>query len=117
MGMKRILRQTGDETEIDFTVLFDRAWHLHEIRLHIDIAPGTADILNGWIVSAASQGGSPSTFQEYDTTLVSEDMAAETDWHWQPDAPVYFGPGDAFHIDWDNSAEREWGLEVVIDTL
>lgn len=117
MSMKRILRQTGDEVEIDFTVGFDRAWHLHELRLHIDVAPGTADILNAWIVSAASQGGSPGTFQEYDTTLVSEDLAAVTDFHWQPDAPVFFGPGDSLHVDWSNTADREWGIEAVISTL
>lgn len=103
--MRRFFRETAENGAIDAELEPGIAAQIEELFLHLDQAGG-ADNLTVTRVSGAAD-------DVYDTIILTEDMSAVTDLHWQPDRPINLAKGDSLKVEWDNSSDRTYGLEIV----
>lgn len=101
---RRYTRVTAD-VAIDTTLATQGVpFQLEEIRLHLSAAGGAGDLTVTQVSGVNAV---------YNTVLLTQDMAAITDLHWQPDRPINYAAGDSLRVQWANGAGRVYGLEIV----
>lgn len=81
-----------------------RPWVLLEVRLHLSAA-GDAANFTATMDAGAGAG--------YDCVLLTQDMSAATDVHWQPTRPIVFKATDELDFAWANGSGRTYGLEII----
>uniref|UniRef100_A0A6H1ZCT0 Uncharacterized protein n=1 Tax=viral metagenome TaxID=1070528 RepID=A0A6H1ZCT0_9ZZZZ len=79
-------------------------WQLEEIRVHLS-AVGAAGDLTATLDHGAGTA--------YDLVILTQDMAAVTDFIWHCERPMEFGADDELDIAWANASTRTYGLEIV----
>lgn len=101
----RVQRATGGAA-IAMNIAPGVAWQLESIRVHL-AAGGAAGDLTATVDANASTAA-----DEYDIVIVSHDMTGVTDYLYQPDRPIPFGPDDELDIAYTNSGTETYGVEV-----
>jgi len=87
---------------------FGRAFRVNEIRLH----------LNGASANESLTYTLDSSFgAEFDVLQKTQDMNGLTDWDWDPDADLFYQPGDIIKLAYANSTPRTYGLEITVITM
>ncbi len=104
---KRRKEYYTDNGDVDESFSPETEWMLFEIRIRLSAVGDAGDL----IVKIESDASS--TAAEYDTVLLTQDMAAVTDLHWQPTMPIHLEPDDTIDIAWTNASTRVYGIEVV----
>jgi len=100
---KRVQRATG-AAAVDVTLSPGIAFQVEEIRIHLSAVGGAAENL----VVASDSG----VLAAYDTTFLTQDMAAVQDIVWQPTRPLLFSANDEIDITYANTNTRTYGLEI-----
>ena len=86
------------------TVAPGKRWVLLEVRLHLSAAGGTGNF------TATMDAGAGAA---YDCVLLTQDMSAATDVHWQPTRPIVFSATDELDFEYVNTNASTYGLEVI----
>lgn len=92
---------------ISFCPYIGQAWKLLEVRLNLDTAASTSENL---VISTEDAADS-----EYDTTLLTKDMATVKSIVYAPDGEGTFKKDESINIAWDNTDARTYGITIVYD--
>ncbi len=104
---KRRKEYYTDNGAIDELFSPETEWMLFEIRLHLSAVGGAGDLI------VKIESDTSTAAEEYDVVLLTQDMTAITDLHWQPAMPIHLEPNDTIGITWANASSRVYGIEVV----
>ena len=101
-------RTTGTSGAINISVDAKSMMVVHEVRIHLS-AGGAASNLTITINSGSGA--------VYDTNLNTQAMSGLTDYVYQPDNPHILFNGDTLDIDYANSGNATYGVEVVYEVI